>query len=154
MDFWQVIKNRKSVRSFDPDKDVTEEQIGKIIEAGKRAPSAGGIYPVEFLVIKEKEGKERLAKAAFGQNFIAGAPVVVVIVVDVKKVLSRYRERGEKLYAIQDGAVAAENMLLAVTALGLSSCWVGAFDEGEVKEILNLSDNKRPQAILPIGYSK
>lgn len=154
MDFCEVINKRKSVRSFDTEKEVTSDQIEKIIQAGKRAPSAGGLYPVKFLVVKEKEVREKLSGAAFGQGFIVQAPVVIVVVVDFEKVAKVYGKRGQKLYAIQDGAVAAQNMLLTVTALGLGSCWVGAFDEKEVKEILNLSDNKRPQVILPIGYKK
>lgn len=154
MDFWQAINKRKSVRSFDSIKEVSDEQIEKIIQAGKRAPSAGGIYPVEFIVVREQDKKEVLAQAAMGQNFIIQAPAVIVVAVEVEKTASVYGERGRKLYSIQDGAAAIENMFLAITALGLSSCWVGAFAEKEVKDILKLSDNKRPQAILPIGYER
>ncbi|PIR13116.1 hypothetical protein COV49_03255 [Candidatus Falkowbacteria bacterium CG11_big_fil_rev_8_21_14_0_20_39_10] len=154
MDFWEVINKRKSVRSFVADREVSDEQIEKIIEAGKKAPSAGGLRPVEILVIKDSEKKKMLARAALGQNFITQAPAVIVAVVDVEKTASVYGQRGEKLYSIQDGAAAIENMLLAATALGLSSCWVGAFDEKKVKKILGLDGDKRPQAILPIGYEK
>jgi len=151
MDFWETIKNRKSVRSFDPRKEITDEEIRKIIEAGKRAPSAGGIYPVEFIVVREIKTKEKLAKAARRQNFISQVPVVIVVVVDVEKTASKYGERGRKLYVIQDGAAATQNMLLAITALGLESCWVGAFEEEEVKEVLGLESHVRPQAIIPVG---
>jgi len=154
MDFWQVINKRKCVRSFDPAKEVTDEQIEKIIQAGRRAPSAGGIYPVDFIVIKDLNTKEKLTEAAFGQSFIADAPVVIIVVVDAKKTASRYASRGEKLYSIQDGAAATENIFLAATALGLGACWVGAFDEEGVKEILRLNKDQRPQAIMPIGREK
>ncbi len=154
MDFWQVIDKRKSIRSFNPAKEVSDEQIKRIIQAGKRAPSAGGIYPVEFIIVKEQEKKEALADAAGRQNFIIEAPVVIVVAVETAKTASVYGERGRKLYSIQDGAAAIENMFLAIIALGLSSCWVGAFAEKEVKTILRLSGGIRPQAILPIGYKK
>lgn len=154
MDFWQVIKKRKSVRSFDASCQVLKKDIEKIIEAANLAPSAGGIYPTNFLVIDEQKTKNQIAEAAFGQNFIAQAPVVIVVVSDLEKTASRYGERGKNLYAIQDAAAATENLLLAATALGLGSCWVGAFDEEKVAEILKLKKSQRPLTVVPIGYEK
>jgi len=154
MDFWQVIQKRKSVRSFDLTKDVSDEQIEKMMATAKRAPSAGGIYPVDFVVVRDKETKDRLAEAALGQYFITEAPVVMVTVSDLEKTVAEYGERGRNLYAVQDAAVATENLLLAATALGLDTCWVGAFDEDKVSNILNLESAKRPLTIVPVGFKK
>lgn len=153
-DFWQIIKKRHSVRSFDSKKDVAEGLVEKMIEAANCAPSAGGIYPTNFIVIRDQETKNRIAEAALGQDFIAKAPVVIVVISDLEKTASQYGERGRNLYAIQDAAVATENLLLAATALGFSTCWVGAFNEEEVKKILKLKNNIRPLTIIPIGYEK
>lgn len=152
MDFFEVIKKRHCVRSFDQTREVADEQIKQIIEAGRRAPSAGGIYPVNFAVVREQGKKDKLAEASFGQRFVALAPVVIVVSADIEKTAARYGERGRELYAIQDAAAAAENIFLAATALGLGACWVGAFDEEEVRSILGLSGNIRPLTIMPIGY--
>ena len=154
MDFWEVIEKRRSVREFDRVKGVSDENIKEILYAAKRAPSAGGLYPTDFIVVRDKETKKKLTRAALNQEFIAQAPVVIVVVADTEKSASRYGERGRNLYTVQDAAAAAGNLLLAVTALGLGACWVGAFDENEVKKILNLDFGKRPLTIIPVGWEK
>jgi nitroreductase len=154
MDIWQVFKKRHSVRNFDSRKDVSNDLIEKIIEAAKTAPSAGGLYPTDFIIVRDQKTKEQIAKAALRQDFVAQAPVVIVVVSDVEKTASYYGERGRNLYVIQDAAAATENLILAATALGLGTCWVGAFDEEEVKKILKLKRNFRPLAIIPVGYEK
>ena len=152
MEFWDVIQKRRSVRSFLLNKDITREQIQKIITAGKHAPSAGGIYPVEFIVVEEPGLINQLGAAAGSQKHVLDASVLIVIVSDVEKSAVRYGSRGRELYAIQDAAAAVENMLLTIVDLGLASCWVGAFEEAEVSQILSLPEHKRPLTILPIGY--
>lgn len=80
------------------------------------------------------------------------APVILVVFVNPEETVSHYGERGRNLYIIQDSAAAAENIFLSVIALGLSTCWVGAFNEKGVKNILNLKTNERPMVIMPVGY--
>jgi nitroreductase len=154
MDIWQVFKKRHSVRNFDSRKDVSNDLIEKIIEAAKTAPSAGGLYPTDFIIVRDQKTKEQIAKAALRQDFVAQAPVVIVVVSDVEKTASYYGERGRNLYVIQDAAAATENLILAATALGLGTCWVGAFDEEEIRKILKLKRDFRPLAIIPVGYEK
>jgi nitroreductase len=154
MEFFEVLKKRHCVRNFDPKKKVDEALIRKLIEAGHLGPSAGNLHPEDFIVVYDDKIKEKLAKAALNQMFIKEAPVVIVVVADVEKTGAFYGERGRSLYVIQDAAAATENIFLAATALGLSMCWVGAFDEKEVSKILNLRAGLRPLAILPLGYKK
>ena len=92
-----------------------------------------------------------LARAAFNQHFIAVAPLVAVACLD-RRIAARYGDRGVNLYSIRDVAASVENMLLTAHELGLGSVWVGAFNEYDVAEILELPDNLRPVAIVPIGY--
>lgn len=95
--------------------------------------------------------KNKLAETALGQNFIGRAPLVAVGCTD-DKINWRYGERGENLYSICDVATSIQNMMLLAHEQNLGSAWIGAFDEKEVRKILNLPGNLRPIAIVPVGY--
>lgn len=152
MDFWQVIEERRSVRDFDTGRDVPPEMVQRILGVAIRAPSAGNCQPWHFVVIRSEQTKGLLAEAAYGQRFIAAAPVVIVVCADPARSARRYGSRGVQLYCLQDTAAATEHILLAVTALGLGACWVGAFDERAASQALGLPTDLRPVAIVPIGY--
>ncbi|MEM1578048.1 MAG: nitroreductase family protein [Archaeoglobaceae archaeon] len=144
------IFRRVSIRKFQS-KEIGDETIKLILEAGNAAPSAGNLQARDFIVVKDPKKRLELAKASLRQMFIAQAPVVVVVCANYPRSMRVYGERG-KLYAEQDATAAIENILLAVTALNLGACWVGAFDEERVAEILDLPDYVRPMAIIPIGH--
>ena len=150
MNLLTMIKNRKSIRSYKPD-IVSEDDIHTLLEAARWAPSAGNKQPVEIIIVKSSEQKEKLVEGAYGQKFISQVPVVFVICADVDRTSARYGERGETLFAIQDAAAATQNILLMATALNYGTVWVGAFDEKVVSSILKLPTNVRPLAIIPIG---
>ena len=152
MDFWQVIEERHSVWDFDAGRDLPPEMVQRILEAAIRAPSAGNCQPWHFVVVRSEQTKGLLAQAAYGQWFVAQVPVVIVVCADPSRSARRYGSRGTQLYCLQDTAAAAEHILLAVTALGLGACWVGAFDEGAASQALGLPANLRPVAIVPVGY--
>lgn len=152
MDFWQVIQNRKSVRKYDTSKLVSNEDVEKIIAAANRAPSAGNFRPVEFMVITDDKIKQNIFKVAREQKHVVESPVLIIVIGDIIKNTEKYGERGSNLYVIQDAAAATENILLAATALGLGSCWMGGFDEQKLAGVLQLPNNKRPLAMVPVGY--
>ncbi len=152
MDIFELIRARRSIRSFDPSKPVSDEMLRKILEAGTWAPSAGNTQCWRFFVVRDERIKRRLASEAGHQPFIAEAPVVIVVTADLELIERSYGERGKNTYSLQDTAAAIQNMLLAITALGLGSCWVGAFLEEKAAKILELPPNLRPLAILPVGY--
>ena len=145
-----MIKKRKSIRSYKPD-IISEDDIHKLLEAARWAPSAGNKQPVEIVIVKSIEQKEKLVEGAYGQKFISKVPVVFVICADVERTSARYGERGETLFVIQDAAAATQNILLMATALNYGTVWVGAFDEEVVSSILELPPNIRPLAIIPLG---
>jgi nitroreductase len=151
MNIFEAIFGRRSVRKFKKE-EIDERLIGLMLFCATQAPSAGNTQDWVFIVVKDEEIKRKLAKAALDQDFIAEAPVVIVACSDLKKISLRYEERGERLYSAQDVAAATQNLMLAAYALGLGSCWVGAFDEEEVKFILELPENIRPLVIIPVGY--
>ncbi|MCL6560259.1 MAG: nitroreductase family protein [Firmicutes bacterium] len=84
---------------------------------------------------------------------MAEAPVVVVVCAEPSRSAQYYGERGRHLYCLQDTAAATQNMLLAATAYGLGSCWVGAFDENQVRDCLGIPPERRPVALIPLGYA-
>jgi nitroreductase len=92
-------------------------------------------------------------KASGDQEFLAQAPVVLVFCAHGSRSAARYRERGSSLYAVQDAAIACTYAMLAATALGLATVWVGAFNEDEVHAIIGASPDERPVSMLPIGYA-
>jgi nitroreductase len=151
MDFWQVLQERYSVRDFDTTLDVPPEMVERILEAAIRAPSAGNRQPWHFYVVRNVQMRQGLAAAAYGQGFIAQAPVAIVVCADAEQSAGRYGNRGRTLYCLQDTAAATEHILLAAVALGLGGCWVGAFDEAHAARVLGLPGRHRPVAILPIG---
>ncbi len=152
MEFFEAVAARRSVRQF-KDAPVSDELVEKILNAGISAPSAGNGQSWHFVVVRDEAMRHHLATEAAQQNFIRVAPVVIVICADLDRAEKTYGSRGRDLYSIQDTAAAVENMLLAITTLGLSSCWIGAFDEKRAAEIISLPKNLRPLAILPVGFA-
>jgi nitroreductase len=150
MDVFDAIKGRRSVRAFKRGA-IKDDDLKKILEAARWAPSAGNRQPLEVVVVRDETVKQRLAQAARGQDFIIDAPVVLVVCANVAKTSSRYGERGADLYCIQDTAAATQNIHLAAYALGYATCWIGAFDEEEAAEVVDAPRGVRPIAIIPIG---
>lgn len=151
MDLWQAIEERHSVRAFDRGAEVSPQIVERLLQAAIRSPSAGNRQPWHFYVVRDAGARQGLAAAAYGQDFVAQAPLVVVVCADAEQSAARYGDRGRELYCLQDTAAATEHILLGAVALGLGGCWVGAFDERRAAQVLDLPARHRPVAILPIG---
>ncbi len=153
MSILDIIKTRRSVREF-KDQEIPESAIDVLIEALRWAPSAGNLQSRKFYFVFNEAVRNKLAQAGLRRDFvsfIARAPLVVVACADLR-IASRYGERGTDLYCIQDTAASVQNLLLAAHDLGLGTCWVGAFKEKTVKEILDMPDYLRPVVLVPVGY--
>ena len=150
MELKEAIKNRHSVRRFS-NKKLPMELISEILEYAHLAPSAGNLQARDFIIIEDEKQKINLAKASLDQMFMAEAPVNIVVCANLNRV-SPYGYRGKELYCIQDSAAAVEHILLLALDKGLGACWIGAFDENAVSEILELPPHVRPVAIIPLGY--
>ena len=148
MDLFEVIEKRRSIRNYKPD-PIPEEHLKKILEAARLAPSGGNRQPWRFIVVRDPERKEALAKASKNQMFIADADVVVVALSDPTVYSSLGTKR--RIPYLQDPMIAVEHMVLAATALGYGTCWIGAFEEDKIKQILNVPEELAVVALLPIG---
>jgi nitroreductase len=151
MDFETVVKRRRMCREY-LDREVPQEKINRILDLASRYPSAGHTEPQEFIVVRNRRMKEDLARAALDQMFVAQAPLVIVVVSDVRRSARRYGERGVRFFSIIDGAFVAMLILLAVVDESLGACFVGSFYDEEVQEVLGLPPDVRPIGIIPIGY--
>jgi len=150
LDFFEVIGRRFSVRSF-RSTAIDDATLQAILEVANGAPSAGNLQAFEIVVVRDPERKRELAKAALDQTFVAEAPVMLVFLINPDCNREKYGSRGVELYSVQDATIACSYAQLAATASGLGSCWVGAFEEDKVGEIVGAPDGWRPVAILPLG---
>lgn len=173
-----AIAGRRSVRRFAPD-TLSLEQIGQLLWAAqgitgghptyRAAPSAGACHPLVFYACTAngvwryhpeghalsrhlaRDVRQALAGAAFNQWFIAEAGCTFVVSAIFERTTRRYGERGRSRYVPMDVGHAAQNLLLEAVALGLAGVPVGAFDDGAVRQVLELPRQEEPLYILPVG---
>jgi len=147
MKVFEAIKARKSVRSF-LDKPVEDYKLMAVLEAGRLAPSADNRQEWRFVVVRDREVRVRLGEAANGQSFVGEAPLVIVACAETD---GHVMSCGQPSYPI-DVAIALDHISLAAVELGLGTCWIGAFNEKKVKEILGVPDEIRVVELMPLGY--
>ncbi len=176
----EALVKRRSVRNFSS-KNLSINQISQILWAAqgithrekgfRTAPSAGALYPLEIYIatpdgvyhyIPEEHALEKvlsgdvrreLYTAALRQESVLQAPVVLIITAVFERTTSKYGKRGIRYVYMEAGHV-AQNVYLECTSLGLGTVAVGAFQDEEVKRILNLPRNYQPLYLMPIGYRR
>ena len=141
MDVSHAIATRRSIRNYKKDAEIPHEALLKILEAARLAPSAGNRQPWSFVVVKDAETKRKVAEACNRQSFVGDASVIIVVFGD--PAVSRW-------YA-QDPMIAVEHIALEAVELGYGTCWIGAFNEDELKKILGAPQNLRVVCAMPIG---
>lgn len=151
MEFFEVLKNRHSIRSYQK-RPIEKEKLLKIMESIRSAPSAGNLQAYEVYVVLDERKKMEIAKWALNQWFIAEAAAVLVFFANPKRSAIKYGKRGAELYCIQDATIACTYAQLSAVALGLGTCWVGAFEDNGIKASLSVPMDLKPVAILTIGY--
>lgn len=147
MDIYELISRRKSVRAYQ-DRHVDEVTLKRILGAARLAPSASNRQEWRFIVVQDPATRERLAAAANDQRFVAEAPVVIAGCAETDGYVMAC---GQACYPI-DVSIAIDHITLCAAAEGLGTCWIGAFDEAEVKAILSIPDGVRVVALLPLGH--
>jgi nitroreductase len=146
----EAIHKRRSIRAFKT-KPLPSQAVSELKQAIKWAPSAGNLQSTFHYFVFDSATREQLARAAFDQDFVAQAPLAVVVCADFDAI-KKYGQRGREVYAFLDCGIAIQNLLLAAFAQGLGSVVVGAFDEDRVRGILEIPERVRPVAIIPIGF--
>ena len=147
MDVFSAISQRSSVRAYKAT-EIEEDKLRKILEAARLSPSAGNRQEWKFILVKDRETRKKLAEAACGQSFVGEAPVVIVACGTESKSMM---ECGQPTHTV-DVSIACAYMILQAYELGLGTCWIGAFKEDPVKNILMIPKHVRVVAMTPLGY--
>lgn len=147
-DLFRVFATRRSTRKFEKTK-VEDWKIDKILSAADVAPTAGNFQGFQVFLIKNPQTKEALVEAANKQPYV-NAPIVLVFCMDPSRVKLKFPPQILEKFSLQDATIAASFSLLAASGVGLSTIWIGMFDEEKVKNILGT--DLRPSSILCIGY--
>jgi len=133
------IRTRREIRAY-LDRQIPDDVLLKILEAGRLAPSSKNSQPWHFIVIRNKDTLRKVSALTPTGSHIAQAPLAIAVVMD-----------GAKLPEI-DGARAFQNMVLAAWDLGVGSCWVTNFYEDGVKDLLGVPQRMKLVSVIPFGY--
>ena len=147
-DIFKVMATRRSTRKFSKN-PVEKWKIDKILAAADTAPTAGNFQGFEIFYVNDKEVKEELVKASNNQPYV-NTPLVLVFCMNPSRIKLDFSPKVIMKFSIQDATLAAAYSQLAASALGLSSIWIGMFDEEKVKDVIRTE--LRPTSILCIGY--
>jgi len=151
MEFFDVGEKRRSIRLFE-ERAVESDLIDRLLNAVRLSPTAGNLQAYQVYLVDKPETIQALAETTYGQECVAGAPLVLVFCADAQRSAAKYGERGASLYCIQDTTIAAMIGHFATTALGLGSVLVGAFRESAAAQVIGAPDHLRPLLMLPVGY--
>jgi len=149
MEFGELLRTRRAVRKY-RESAVSEEDVAAILEAADLAPTAGNMQSFRVVVVREDSQRAAIAEAAYGQGFATAAPVALMFLADESRARGRFQERGG-FYAVQDATIAATHAWLALADLGLGGCWIGAFDDAKMAEVVGAPEGLRPVAVITVG---
>ena len=143
MSLLDLILSRRSIRDYQ-EKEIPENVLQKILEAGRQAPSAANRQPIHFVVVNDPEIRKDLCDKLINR-FVKYAPVAVIGFADTKSLLT-----GK--WAVVDTTIAMQNMVIAALTFGIGSCWVGACNEKELKALLKVPDKWKFVGLVTLGY--
>jgi len=142
MDVFEAVQKRRSIRAYDST-PIPNEKLERILEAARLSPSAGNVQPWHFIVIEDHEKRKKLAKGGRYARFLKESPIVIVGCGD---------QKASSKWCMVDVAIAMQNMVLTATGEGLGTCWIGSFNENQVKEMFKIPENFKVVALLAVGY--
>jgi len=149
MDVFEAIARRVSIRKYHSD-EVPEAKLTKALTAMGQAPSACNFQPWKFVLVRSADIRRQLAEACSRQYFIAEAPLIVAACGMPGQAYKRMGGYGNSVDV--DIAIALDHLTLAATAEGLGTCWIGSFNEQEVKQMLGIPEPAKVVALTPLGF--
>jgi len=149
MDFYEVVRKRRSYRVYKPEMPE-REKIDRILESARLAPTWGNMQGMRYIIVREPENVKKLWQAIDQEKKFTEAPMYIVGII-AESGSGTNPSSGIKYYPLDCG-ICFEHLILAATAEGLATCWIGFFNENKVKEVLNIPNKYRVLAITPVGY--
>lgn len=151
MDFFDVVARRFSVRGYQP-RPVNDGALERILQAANDAPSAFNAQAYEIVIVRDAAKKESLAKACWNQGFVAQAPVVLVFFANPARNREKLGLEGADVYSHEDAVIACAHAHLAAAALSLGGCWIAAYNQRAVNEVVGAPEGWRAVALLTVGH--
>lgn len=160
MDFKEVVQSRRSVRKY-TDQEISESDIREIVRVSSYSPSWKNSQTVSYIVVKDEDVKKKIAEDCvcgfqFNTATINRCNALCVVVVDGG--ICGYEEDGSFSTSKGDGwemfdaGIASQTFCLAARELGIGTVILGYMDEAKLREVLGLSENKKPSALIAMGY--
>lgn len=150
MEFTDVVRTRRSVRSYRSD-PVPADALERVLEAARSAPSANNVQPWRYIVVRDEKLRKKIADISFNQSFIAEAPVVIVAC--GKNYHDDYSWLADHMFLV-DVTISFDHLTLAARNEGLGTCWIGAFDHKQLKDLLGVPAGYDIVVLTPLGYPK
>ena len=161
MDFLDIMRTRKSCRAFNPEKQVSREDLLKIVEAGRLSPSGCNSQPWKFIVVSSPEAKAKLCDAIVVENGMTGAPwrhqvsAFIILVEQEAKVMPSVLEhyKNSQRFAPGDIGAACMNMCHEAYSLGIDSCIIGMNDQNKMEQYFGIPHGADARLVLAVGYA-
>jgi len=150
MNVLQAVRQRRSIRTYRSD-PIPDKVVDRLVQSLRWAPSSGNLQCRKFYFVFNKKLRRSLARIALNQTFIADAPLTVVACAD-HRIEKEYGQAGVDLFCLLDVAASIQNLGLVAHEEGLGSCWVGAFEEQAVRDLLEIPKYLRPVSLVSVGY--
>ncbi len=148
MDFYDVVKKRRSYRAYKPEMPE-KEKLERILEAARLAPTWANLQGVHYIIVQKPDNIKAVWKAIGQETKFIEAPVFIIGIISTDE--SGINKSGEKYYGVDFG-ICFEHLILAAAAEGLATCWIGWFNEEEVKKVLKIPKKYKVMALTPLGY--
>lgn len=149
MEVFDCIVKRRSIRVYEK-REVSDELLWKLVDAGRWAPSGSNIQPLHYIIVRTPEQIKKVK--AFTPGMSAMVPAVIAVCTDLDLAARKGGKLGCEILAVLDAAMAAQNILLMATDLGLGTCVIRSFNPGAVQTVLNLPETIMPQLLVSVGY--
>ncbi len=149
MEFYNLIRTRETIRSYDPDRKIDKDVLNRILNAGRLAPSAANRQPWTFVLVSS-ENKLKEVKASYPRDWFQKVPHALAVVGNKSKSWVRPYDGYNSIEL--DVAIAMDHMVLAAENEGVATCWIIAFDYQKLAKALGLKENEVVYCITPLGY--
>ncbi len=147
MELYEAVEKRYSVRAYQA-RPVEQDKLERVLEAARLAPSGSNRQPWKFVVVRDAELRRKLVAACRDQAFVGQAPVVIAGVGLMPERVMSCGVPGDPV----DVSIALEHIALAATAEGLGTCWIGAFHQDQVRQVLGIPDTAKVIEVMTLGY--